>query len=236
MPRTARVAPGGQVYHVLNRSVGRMHLFRKEADYAAFERVMVEAHDRQPVRILSYREADTQYPKLGRHGARLRWHVQASGGSSELAGTRSTALLAALVSGQGRRSTGLSLSARPDAEPQWLQGARSHSSRALPIEVAAELSQRDGAARVLLECTEPARQATASAADAIRAWLRFARVRAVLRTGCGALSGRLGQSPSAPHKSRLLRCFTGVACVSGFPRRPEGGCLATLADTRHAPR
>jgi hypothetical protein len=29
MPRTARVAPGGLVYHVLNRSVGRMHMFRK---------------------------------------------------------------------------------------------------------------------------------------------------------------------------------------------------------------
>jgi hypothetical protein len=32
MSRTARVAPGGLVYHVLNRSVGRMHMFRKEAD------------------------------------------------------------------------------------------------------------------------------------------------------------------------------------------------------------
>ncbi len=54
MPSTARVAPGGFVYHVLNRSVGLMHMFRKESDFAAFERVMVEAHLRQPVRILSY--------------------------------------------------------------------------------------------------------------------------------------------------------------------------------------
>ena len=54
MPRTARVAPGGFVYHVLNRSVGRMHMFRKDADFEAFERVMVEAHQRQPIRILSY--------------------------------------------------------------------------------------------------------------------------------------------------------------------------------------
>jgi hypothetical protein len=30
MPSSARVAPGGQVYHVLNRSVGRMDMFRKE--------------------------------------------------------------------------------------------------------------------------------------------------------------------------------------------------------------
>ncbi len=39
MPRTARVAPGGLVYHVLNRSAGKMHLFRKEDDFEAFQRV-----------------------------------------------------------------------------------------------------------------------------------------------------------------------------------------------------
>jgi putative transposase len=54
MPRTARVAPGGLVYHVLNRSVGKVHLFGKDADFAAFQRVMIEAHQRHPVRILSY--------------------------------------------------------------------------------------------------------------------------------------------------------------------------------------
>ena len=54
MPRTARVAPGGFVYHVLNRSVGMMLMFRKGADFEAFERVMVEAHQRQPIRVLSY--------------------------------------------------------------------------------------------------------------------------------------------------------------------------------------
>ena len=54
MPRTARVVPGGFVYHVLNRSMGRMDMFRKESDFEAFEHVMVEAHLRQPIRILSY--------------------------------------------------------------------------------------------------------------------------------------------------------------------------------------
>ena len=43
MPRIARVAPGGLVYHALNRAVARLPLFEKEADYAAFERVLVEA-------------------------------------------------------------------------------------------------------------------------------------------------------------------------------------------------
>ena len=42
------------MYHVLNRSVGRMHLFGKDADFEAFERVMIEAHQRHPIRILSY--------------------------------------------------------------------------------------------------------------------------------------------------------------------------------------
>jgi REP element-mobilizing transposase RayT len=31
-----------------------MHMFRKESDFGAFERVMVETHQRQPIRILSY--------------------------------------------------------------------------------------------------------------------------------------------------------------------------------------
>jgi len=38
MPRVARHAPGGMVFHVLNRGVGRMQLFRKPGDYEAFER------------------------------------------------------------------------------------------------------------------------------------------------------------------------------------------------------
>ena len=54
MPRAARKAPGGQLCHVLNRSVGKMHLFGKDADFEAFQRVMIEAHQRQPIRILSY--------------------------------------------------------------------------------------------------------------------------------------------------------------------------------------
>jgi putative transposase len=42
------------VYHVLNRAVARLPLFRKEADYAAFERVMLEAYERHPTRILAW--------------------------------------------------------------------------------------------------------------------------------------------------------------------------------------
>jgi putative transposase len=54
MPRVARVAPGGLVYHVLNRAAGRLTLFRNDKDFAAFEKVMLQAHQRVPLRILAY--------------------------------------------------------------------------------------------------------------------------------------------------------------------------------------
>ncbi len=39
MPRTARAIEAGLVYHVLNRGNGRMRLFHKDQDFAAFERI-----------------------------------------------------------------------------------------------------------------------------------------------------------------------------------------------------
>jgi len=54
MPRHARVIVGGYVYHVLNRANGRLRLFRKDADFAAFERALAEVHERVPLRILAY--------------------------------------------------------------------------------------------------------------------------------------------------------------------------------------
>jgi hypothetical protein len=41
--RPSRVAPGGVVFHVLNRANGRLRLFKKDADYLAFERLLIEA-------------------------------------------------------------------------------------------------------------------------------------------------------------------------------------------------
>ena len=54
MPRTARNAPGGLIYHVLNRGVGRQQLFFNDDDYLAFERVIVETLEKRAMRILSY--------------------------------------------------------------------------------------------------------------------------------------------------------------------------------------
>jgi putative transposase len=40
--------------HVINRGVGRQTIFHKDEDYAAFERLMAEAHQRTPARVLAY--------------------------------------------------------------------------------------------------------------------------------------------------------------------------------------
>jgi putative transposase len=42
------------VFHVLNRGVGRMRLFRKDGDYEAFERVLAETLEIRPMRVCAY--------------------------------------------------------------------------------------------------------------------------------------------------------------------------------------
>lgn len=54
MPRRLRSAPGGFVYHVLNRSVARDTLFAKPGDYAAFLKVLRQADAWQPMRLLAF--------------------------------------------------------------------------------------------------------------------------------------------------------------------------------------
>lgn len=54
MPRGPRNAPGGLVYHVLNRSNGRRRLFRRDEDYAAFLRVLAEALRRHPLELFAF--------------------------------------------------------------------------------------------------------------------------------------------------------------------------------------
>ena len=52
--REHRIAPGELIYHALNRANGRSQLFDKPEDYAAFERIMVAAMRRSPIRLLAY--------------------------------------------------------------------------------------------------------------------------------------------------------------------------------------
>jgi putative transposase len=54
MPRVARIAPGGLIYHVLNRGVGRMTLFRSRKDHEAFQRCLVATQQTTPMRVLVY--------------------------------------------------------------------------------------------------------------------------------------------------------------------------------------
>jgi putative transposase len=54
MPRPLRTAPGGFVYHVLNRANGKRRIFEHDRDYLAFERVLGEVQERIPMRILAW--------------------------------------------------------------------------------------------------------------------------------------------------------------------------------------
>lgn len=54
MGRPLRAASGDLVYHVLNRANARRIMFEDDGDYAAFERVLVQACDRLSMRLLAY--------------------------------------------------------------------------------------------------------------------------------------------------------------------------------------
>ena len=54
MGRPHRVAAGGYIYHVLNRANARMTIFKKDADYEAFEAVLIQAVERFEMRLLVY--------------------------------------------------------------------------------------------------------------------------------------------------------------------------------------
>ena len=54
MPRPNRVAPGGVIFHCLNRGNDRRTLFDDPQDFAAFERVMQSTLEAVPIRLLAY--------------------------------------------------------------------------------------------------------------------------------------------------------------------------------------
>jgi REP element-mobilizing transposase RayT len=45
---------GGYVYHALNRAVGRSTIFETTKDDAAFDKVLREAREQVPMRLLSF--------------------------------------------------------------------------------------------------------------------------------------------------------------------------------------
>ena len=54
MPRAPRADEAGGLYHALNRGNSRAAIFRKEADYEAFERILSEGLARYPVQLFCY--------------------------------------------------------------------------------------------------------------------------------------------------------------------------------------
>ena len=54
MPRTARIAPGGMVFHVLNRANSRDPMFEEDEDDLAFLRVMRDTLEKKPMHILAF--------------------------------------------------------------------------------------------------------------------------------------------------------------------------------------
>ena len=73
MPRAPRITEPGFVYHVLNRRVMRLALFDKDADYAAFERVLAAALDRPDAPgLLAYCLMPNHWHLVVRAGRRTR--------------------------------------------------------------------------------------------------------------------------------------------------------------------
>jgi putative transposase len=54
MPRTARAAIGGIVYHVLNRGNGRMGIFRKPGDYLAFLQLLLDGKQKAQIELFAF--------------------------------------------------------------------------------------------------------------------------------------------------------------------------------------
>ena len=54
MPRPPRADEAGGLYHALNRGNARTRIFRKAADYEAFERILAEGLERCDVRLFCY--------------------------------------------------------------------------------------------------------------------------------------------------------------------------------------
>jgi len=106
MPRRARVTPGGYVYHILDRSVAGLPLFRKEADFEGFERIMIEAHRLHPLPILAWCAMPSDWPlqPLARLGAAREPgdERKGNGGASSMHGEEPALWRKAVANGRGQ--------------------------------------------------------------------------------------------------------------------------------------
>ncbi|MHC4237248.1 MAG: transposase [Planctomycetota bacterium] len=82
MPRPQRITKGNIVYHALNRANGRLRIFKKAGDFAAFEAILGEGLDRFDMRLCGYCIMGTHWhlvlwPKAdGDLSAFMRWITQ----------------------------------------------------------------------------------------------------------------------------------------------------------------
>ncbi len=61
MARAPRADEAGGLYHALNRANMRAKIFKKEADYAAFEKILGEGLELHEVELFSYQLMPTHY-------------------------------------------------------------------------------------------------------------------------------------------------------------------------------
>jgi putative transposase len=61
MPRSPRADAAGGLYHALNRGNLRADIFKKERDFAAFEKILLEGLDRYEVELFSYQLMTNHY-------------------------------------------------------------------------------------------------------------------------------------------------------------------------------
>ena len=79
MPRRPRADEAGGLYHALNRGNARQAIFRKDADYAAFEQILAEGRERYDVALFAYQLMPNHWHLVlrpqadGAMSALLRW-------------------------------------------------------------------------------------------------------------------------------------------------------------------
>lgn len=93
MARRKRCSDAGDVYHVLNRAVGRATLFNKSPDHAAFEKVLRQAWERTAMRLLHYGIMPNHWHLLvwpRQDGERSTWWAGPSNGVGRACGIESS--------------------------------------------------------------------------------------------------------------------------------------------------
>jgi putative transposase len=66
MTRPKRIAKGNVVYRVLNRASGRLRIFKKPADFEAFDHILAEGVEQFSMRLCGYCMMSNHWHLVGR--------------------------------------------------------------------------------------------------------------------------------------------------------------------------